>query len=160
MAPTTYSDVLARNIKAHRGRANLSQDLVAARMKALGYTAWLRQTVTNVEKGRRRVTAEEVLGLAAVLETSVASLMKPTDDDVVVEFPSGAAIAVASVRRSVDGQNDRSVRWDGAIPEIDSEPELTQLVAEGAAARTRVSRSGEVRTQDPATGDWIKREED
>jgi hypothetical protein len=39
------------------------QDL-AARMQRLGYGAWLYQTVGNVERGKRRVTAEEVLALA------------------------------------------------------------------------------------------------
>ena len=33
-------------------------------MRALGYKEWLYQTVGKVERGRRRVTAEEIRGLA------------------------------------------------------------------------------------------------
>lgn len=157
MAPTTYADVLARNIRAARSRADLNQELVAARMRNLGHTAWLRQTVANVEKARRRVTAEEVLALAWALQTSISALMMPTDDDIVVDFPSGGMIAVAAVRRSVEGRNDGSVRWDGDVPLFDPEPVLTQLNAAGNLSRARVSGgTGTVTRQDPGTGQWLE----
>ena len=156
MAPRSYEDVLARNVAALRSRARLNQDLVAARMQALGYTAWLRQTVANVEKGKRRLTGGEVHALAWVLQTTIDSLVKPTPDDLVVDFPSGATISVASVRRSVDGLNDGAVGWDGAEPVFDPEPVLTQLAGEGTISRSRVSRGGEVTRQDPESGEWEK----
>ena len=116
MAPTTYAAVLAKNIRAARSRADISQDTLAARMRALGYKEWLYQTVGKVERGNRRITAEEIRGLAWCLDTSVAALLKPTEDDKFTEFPSGAAIAVVSDRRSVDGANDGAVRWSGTEP--------------------------------------------
>jgi len=36
---------------------------------------WHRQTVSRVEHGERRIQAEEVVALAAVLGTSAAALM-------------------------------------------------------------------------------------
>lgn len=109
----SYADVLARNIRAARSRASLGQENLAARMRELGHAAWLRQTVANAEKGRRRVMAEEVLALAYALETSVGALMQPTADDGLVAFPSGMAVSFLSVQRSAAGRNDGAVRWDG-----------------------------------------------
>ena len=157
MAPHTYEDVLARNASALRSRARLNQELVAARMRELGYTAWLRQTVANVEKGKRRLTGAEIHALAWALQTNVRDLVIPSDDDVVIEFPSGAGIAVASVRRSVEGRNDGAVRWDDAVPVFDAEPVLTQLNAEGVVSRIQVSTGkGTVTRQDPETGEWTE----
>ena len=44
-------------------------------MCELGFTEWRRQTVASVEQARRRVMAEEIYGLAAVLGTTTAALM-------------------------------------------------------------------------------------
>lgn len=115
---STYRDVLARNLRAARSRLDISQQSLAARMRALGYEAWLHQTVGNVEKGKRRVTAEEILGLSYALETSVAALMMPTEDDRSVAFPAGQSVKVTSVRYSVIGYTDKSVRWADDLPEF------------------------------------------
>ena len=87
-------------------------------MRALGYEAWLHQTVGNVEKSKRRVTTDEILGLSYALETSVAALMMPTEDDKRVEFPAGHSVSVRSVRYSVLGYPDDSVRWAEDSPEF------------------------------------------
>jgi hypothetical protein len=85
-------------------------------MRALGFD-WQRQTVAGVEKGTRRVMAEEVLGLALALETTVTLLLSPADPDVVVALPSGAELpAVSLVRLTGHGVsrafNDRTITWD------------------------------------------------
>lgn len=125
MAPTSYSDVLARNLRAARSRLDINQEALAARMRSLGYSAWLRQTVANVEKARRRVTAEEIFGLAYALETSIGALMQATNDDLLVAFPGGGAVAAVSVQRSAAGRNDGAVLWDDGAPSF-PEP-LTEL---------------------------------
>lgn len=156
--PTAYTDVLARNIRAARSRLGINQETLAGRMQALGFSAWLRQTVANVEKGRRRVTAEEIFGLGFALETSMSALIRATDDDRFVSFPSGEAIAAVTVRRSAEGRNDGAVQWDGTKPLID-ETVLRQFVSEGTATWTRISRStGEVESYNPETGEWARRE--
>ena len=72
---TPYGDILAGNMRAERARARLSQEAVAARMQALGFSAWRYQTVGVVESGKRHLMAEEVIALAWVLETTIATLM-------------------------------------------------------------------------------------
>lgn len=121
MAPPTYDEILARNIRAARSRLDLGQESAATRMRALGYTSWLRQTVSNTEKGRRRASAGEILGLAIVLQTSMSALMAPTVDDEIVGLPSGAEIDAASVFRSANGMNDGAIWWDGDEPRWDEE---------------------------------------
>jgi 8-oxo-dGTP pyrophosphatase MutT (NUDIX family) len=83
-----YKVILGRNISADRGRLQLSQTAVAARMQELGFEDWRQQTVAGVEKGRRRVTAEEVLGLVLALESTLPRLLAPIGGDLWVELPS------------------------------------------------------------------------
>ena len=87
-------------------------------MRALGFSVWVRQTVARVEGGKRRLSAEEIFGLSYALETSVAALMMPSEDDKGVEFPSGQSVSVGSVRRSIVGYPDDSVRWSEDSPEF------------------------------------------
>jgi transcriptional regulator with XRE-family HTH domain len=146
MAPTTYADVLARNIRAARSRADIGQENLAVRMRALGYEAWIRQTVGSTERGRRRPTAEEILGLAYALETSVASLLAPADEDKIVDLPSGEAVSVGSVFRSAFGFNDGEISWKDDVPVfVDTAPhgkpwppEGTQVYAMTAATARRI----------------------
>jgi transcriptional regulator with XRE-family HTH domain len=116
MAPTTYADVLVRNIRAARTRLDIGQESLAARMRALGYDAWIRQTVGSTERGRRRPTAEEVFALSLALETSIAALMAPKDEDKIVDLPSGETVTVAAVQWSARGVLYGSVTWDGDTP--------------------------------------------
>jgi transcriptional regulator with XRE-family HTH domain len=86
---TAYGEVLAANIRAARARKGLNQADASERMRALGFTAWHRQTASAVEKGDRRLLAEEILGLASVLGVPMAALMRPAPEDLPVTFPSG-----------------------------------------------------------------------
>jgi 8-oxo-dGTP pyrophosphatase MutT (NUDIX family)/transcriptional regulator with XRE-family HTH domain len=115
MAPTTYSEVLARNIRAARSRADIGQESLATRMRNLGYSAWMRQTVGSTERGRRRPTAEEIFGLALALETSIPALLAPTADDDGIGLPRGS-IASRSVEKLATGFNDHAIRWHGDVP--------------------------------------------
>jgi hypothetical protein len=111
-----YGPVLGRNISAARGRLQMRQTGTAERMRALGFP-WQQQTVAATEKGKRRVTAEEILALSVALETTMFALMAPPEDeDEVVGFPSGETVWVQSVRLSVRGQSKIPVYWDGATP--------------------------------------------
>lgn len=97
------------------GRRGLKQPDLAERMKALGYK-WLRQTVGDVMTGRRSLRASEILALSLALETSIAALTAPADEDAAVTLPSGEALSAESVRRSARGQTRGAVRWDGNVP--------------------------------------------
>lgn len=113
MAPHTYADTLAGNIRSARSRMGIGQENVAARMRALGYDAWIRQTVSSTERGRRRPTAEELLGLAICLGTSARRLMSPLWEDKSVELPSGLSLRVGTVEGYVTGEwmTDERILW-------------------------------------------------
>jgi transcriptional regulator with XRE-family HTH domain len=118
MPDRSYSAVLARNVRTARTRRELNQDVLAARMKALGYDEWIRQTVSNVEKGKRRLTAEEVFGLSVALDVSVTSLMFPgPDDDPLVRLRGGQLIAVP-VQWALSNAPAGTVIWDNGKPKF------------------------------------------
>jgi transcriptional regulator with XRE-family HTH domain len=137
MAPSIYAEILVKNIGAARKRADLDQADVVERMRDLGFKTWHRQTMGKVERGERRVSAEEVLGLAACLGTTVQHLMSPLPQDGPVELSAGErALSVGQVRSLVFGQgpNDeefrgsavrgardvRGLSWSGNALELDS----------------------------------------
>jgi transcriptional regulator with XRE-family HTH domain len=114
--PTTPGVILARNIAAARVRLGLDQKDLAERMRAVGWK-WVRQTVGEVENGRRRLSADEVLGLGACLETTVEQLMSPRKTDPPVELPSGEILASIQVMGLISdtyrGSTDYTTRWAG-----------------------------------------------
>lgn len=113
---TTYADLLMRNVKAARARRGIDQETLAVRMRALGFPVWVRQTVARAENGKRRLTAEEVFGLAIALEVSVMTLMEPVRDDGRVGLPSGAELPFGTVHELFWGGTDFGVKWDGSVP--------------------------------------------
>lgn len=62
---------------ARRLHDRLSQEAVADRMVALGHDTWVRQTVGQVEDAERNLTVDELVSLAAALQTVVAYLLSP-----------------------------------------------------------------------------------
>jgi transcriptional regulator with XRE-family HTH domain len=122
------------------GLLDIGQENLAARMRALGYNAWIRQTVGSTERGRRRPTAEEIAGLALALQTTIGKLMQPVDEDQAVELQSGGpAVSVMSVRLSVVGRSIAGeVEWDGDKPVItqpDYPPAMHDMVNRMAEGR-------------------------
>jgi transcriptional regulator with XRE-family HTH domain len=67
------SQILARNLGALRRLRGYRQEFVAERMMYLGHS-WTRQTVGEVEQGRRNVTVDELFSLALVLEITMQTL--------------------------------------------------------------------------------------
>lgn len=83
MAPVTSNQttaaidkLFAANLRAERARAHISQHDLAVAMRAAGHD-WFTQTVSTVERGRRRIVANELPALAAALGTTVAVLVAP-----------------------------------------------------------------------------------
>jgi transcriptional regulator with XRE-family HTH domain len=117
MPPAPYATILTSNMRAARAAAQLSQADVGERMRELGFTSWLRQTMSTVENGKRRLTAEEVFALAFVLETTIARLVTPTADSPdFIAFPSGQSMHVSAVVGSARGARVEALRWDGNKP--------------------------------------------
>jgi len=93
MRAIPYSELIARNLRAARAAAKLTQDDVAERMNALGFT-WWAQTVSRVENNHREVTVAEILGLAVALETGITGLMHPAADWQHVTLPDGFEVVL------------------------------------------------------------------
>jgi transcriptional regulator with XRE-family HTH domain len=107
LQPVPYGSLLARNLRAARAAANLSQNDVGERMQALGFGAWLRSTVSLAEQGKRRVTAEELLGLSLVVGTSMVRLAEPHEESPWIELPCGKPVHRSAVRGAGE------VQWAG-----------------------------------------------
>ena len=70
-------DVLAKNLRIYRLLRDMEQELVANRMVGLGHDKWRRVTVSEVERGRRKVTVPELVSLVVVLGATVEQLLDP-----------------------------------------------------------------------------------
>ena len=70
----TYAQALAAKIEQARAGLRLSQKALGNRMSALGF-GWRQQVVAAVESGERRLLAEEMLGLALALETTLQEFL-------------------------------------------------------------------------------------
>jgi 8-oxo-dGTP diphosphatase len=112
LRPALYASILARNLRAARAAANLSQTEVGERMRDLGFTAWMRSTVSLAEQGKRRLTAEEVFWLAYVVDVSVTRLASPTEDDNWIAAPNGGRIHAQHARERMRSTRDGAIRWE------------------------------------------------
>jgi transcriptional regulator with XRE-family HTH domain len=124
--PDTYADLLARNLRAARGAEGLSQADVAERMQALGFRSWLSQTVSASERGKRRITAEEVIGLCVALEHPPGALLLPVrGDSQDVSLPGGQLVRLGREAHDFtlltaprpDGTPEPHA-WDGNVPKL------------------------------------------
>jgi hypothetical protein len=70
------ADVLADNVRGHRLLQRLEQADVAGGMNKLGHP-WKAATVSEVERGQRNVTVDELVALGLVLETPPFALLDP-----------------------------------------------------------------------------------
>jgi hypothetical protein len=63
--------------------------------------------------------AEEILGLALALGSSIASLLEPPRDDDFLRLPSGQLIRSATVSASLQfGGHDSTIMWEGNVPKF------------------------------------------
>jgi transcriptional regulator with XRE-family HTH domain len=68
------SQILARNLGAVRRLRGWRQELISERMMYLGHP-WTQQTVSEVERGRRNVTLDELFSLALVFDITIERLL-------------------------------------------------------------------------------------
>lgn len=91
------SQILARNLGAVRRLRGYRQELVAERMMYLGHS-WSRQTVGEVEQGRRNVTVDELFSLALVLEITIDRMLDARPSRLIFSDMKEAGRKVALVR--------------------------------------------------------------
>jgi transcriptional regulator with XRE-family HTH domain len=131
--PRTPDEVLAANLRMVRRRRfwdqrytldggdelsevaaeDLEQEHVAARMRDLGHR-WVRQTVSEVERGNRRVTAAELLSLALVLGASIGHLLEPHGSRLALDPGGRVQVDSTDLAALVCGHTRRAtVEWGG-----------------------------------------------
>ena len=165
MAETvTYAQAVARGIIKARGRINgLTQRRLASRMQRLGFE-WQQQTVARVELAKRPVAAEELLGLALALETTVQELLSPSESDreALVAIPSGETVSSDYVTSLVYGIDRGAVTWTDDKPEFGPETRRTspstrmfgQMMRETASRRETTIRFEDTAAGTAATFTW------
>jgi transcriptional regulator with XRE-family HTH domain len=72
---TNYAEMIRSNIRAERARKRLDQADITAGMRTLGFANWHRGILGKIERGERRLLAEELLGLADVLDIPAERLI-------------------------------------------------------------------------------------
>ncbi len=93
--PATLTQTLARNLVRLRTERGRSQRALADDMRRIGHK-WNDVTVSNVERGDRSLSVDELGALAVVLRVSPGKLLVPLSDiavgpDVVIEKDLAAA---------------------------------------------------------------------
>ena len=87
----SFGQIIGENVKALREEAGWTQAGVAEAMVSLGFD-WKRITYAEVEASTRRVTFEELLGLAVLFAVPVLKLLIPTEapgDSTVLAWHTG-----------------------------------------------------------------------
>jgi len=75
----SFGVIIGDNVKALRDEAGWTQAEVAEAMASLGFD-WKRITMAQTESAVRRVTFEELLGLAVLFAVPVVQLLLPPDE--------------------------------------------------------------------------------
>lgn len=130
--PIEFKHLLARNLRKAAAAAELRQERLRKRMNNLGF-GWVGSTVSLVMRGRRRVTAEELIGLALALETTPGQLLAVEDDDGYQNIVMPSGFAFPGRRLFIPGG---SVIWK------DDEPVLAASPTEGEADIGRLAMGG------------------
>ncbi|MGW5402690.1 helix-turn-helix domain-containing protein [Streptomyces sp. NPDC003952] len=72
--------LIASNVRATRARLGIQQQDLADRL------GWARPTVSDLERGKRRVTVDDAANICVALEIDLAELLRGADADVFRAF--------------------------------------------------------------------------
>lgn len=98
----SFQAVARDQLRALRQEARVTQGAVATEMAALGF-GWRPQTVTDIEFGKRKVSIEEMVGLAIVFCVPVLTFVTVSANDSVALTPS-IDLTAAQVRQLWTGE--------------------------------------------------------
>jgi len=93
-------DVIGRGAAVLRRRKGWTQEQAARAYRAHGLATWRRGTVGDLEVGRRRLWADDVLLICIALGTTLDALIEAADESgaAVVELAPGVALSAQAVR--------------------------------------------------------------
>jgi transcriptional regulator with XRE-family HTH domain len=74
------SDAVAEKVRGYRLLGRMKQDDVAEKMRELRHP-WTQATVSQVERGQRNLTVDELVGLSIVFELTLNELLDPVPVD-------------------------------------------------------------------------------
>ncbi len=106
MAP--IGDVIAANVRAERARRRWTQAELGERV------GWPRSSVSDVESGRRKLTADDLVALCAAFEVTLIKLADSKVTIVLEIRPRRSAVDLAADRMRAAGR--RSQRNAGVRP--------------------------------------------
>jgi transcriptional regulator with XRE-family HTH domain len=101
-----YAPILAGNIARARGASGFTQAALAESMARVGFP-WKRITVAEVERGVRRVSLDELVGLAALFGKPIVEFLLP-QSDLDYQLPSGRTLPAAMLLELVFGEQWRA----------------------------------------------------
>jgi 8-oxo-dGTP pyrophosphatase MutT (NUDIX family) len=128
-AALPYTELLARNLRAARAVAKLHQSDVCQRMRDLGFASWQRSTMSLVERAKRKLTPEELLGLSVVFEISLDALVYAQGEQN-VRLPGGQEVTLPAARYGVSVHPSGSV-WSGnrsLLTRVSAQPVIAAIV--------------------------------
>jgi transcriptional regulator with XRE-family HTH domain len=139
------SQVLAANVASLRALRGLRQDELAKRMRDLRH-GWSRATVSEIERGDRNVTVDELCSLAVALNAPLSDLLDPDRQGVHLDLglpgPVQRGRASAWVRgllrigRGIGEESDKYV-FEEALDDLDAGAKFMEWLA------MRATREGE-----------------
>lgn len=143
--------MLASRLKVIRGRRGLTVQELAKLCVEQGASDLTATTIYNIESGRpddsgkrrRRVTVEELMALATVLEVAPVHLLIPLDDNEAYEVTPGREVSAVVMRdfirgvEPLDGMDFR--RFFAEVPE----KEFLKVAYEGGRRTASVERRGD-----------------
>src|SRR5829696_1376427 len=92
---------------------DLEQEHVAERMRDFGHN-WVQQTVSEVERGRRRVSATELFSLTLVLGATIGDLFDPIGRLIAADAQARVRLDREDLEALVCGHKRRAaVEWGG-----------------------------------------------
>lgn len=105
---------VASNVRRLRTTLGWSTYEVSAMLKDAGRPI-AASSITNIEAGRRRVDADDLVALAVVFGVNPSALLLPVDESGSIELTGGGTVAGATVWEWADGERPLRLADDAAI---------------------------------------------
>lgn len=102
----TFSGIFGDRVRDLRMKAGWSQTRLGEAMNRIGW-GWGRMAVTELEGGKRRVSLEEALGLAALFGVPALELLIPIEGAHDLELPADRSIGAETVTQLMLGEGGR-----------------------------------------------------
>lgn len=97
----SISDVVSRAMRQLRDAAGLTQQQVADLMGRAGFVNWKRITVAECESGKRAVSTEEMIAVAALFDVPVCYLLTALAADEVLEVNERLTLTAAQAQELI-----------------------------------------------------------